>query len=242
MYEHLRYLLLQVRNEDDPMRDHEVRCFMSVLRCDREQVRVVDLLREPPSLQQIQAADVALLGGSGDYSVVEGGDWLEPALDIMVELHAISKPTFASCWGFQAMSRAMAGTVVTDLERAEVGTHELRLTDAGRRDPVFGPLGDAFFGQMGHHDIVDTLPRDAVLLASSERVTNQAFRFEGRPIYCTQFHPELDLEHLLDRVRTYPRYVEAIAQMPVDEFIRTCRESPETGPLLRRFLDEIVLA
>ena len=32
----------------------------------------------------------------------------------------------------------------------------------------------------------------AVLLATSERSENQAFHFPGVPIYCTQFHPELD--------------------------------------------------
>ena len=241
MYSSLRYLLLQVRNDEDPMREHEVRCFARFLRCAPTQVAVVDLLQRPPTSSELDEADVVLLGGSGDYSVAEGGPWLESALEAMRELHAMAKPTFASCWGFQAMARAMGGEVVKDMDRAEVGTAVVHLTAAGQDDPVFGPLGTPFDAQLGHQDIVERLPDDAVLLASTDRVANQAFRFEGRPIYCTQFHPELNRELLLDRLRTYTAYVEKIVGMPLDEFMETTRESHETQELLTRFVDEIVL-
>ena len=241
MHESLQYLLLQVRNHADPMRQHEVNCFGRFLRCSPAQIRVVDLLRQPPTAGELEAADVVLLGGSGDYSVAEGGPWLDSALESMRHLHAIATPTFASCWGFQAMAQALGGEVVKDLSRAEVGTYSIHLTPEGADDPVFGPLGPTFNAQLGHQDIVERLPPDAVLLASTQRVTNQAFRFEGRPIYCTQFHPELDRELLLDRLRTYPAYVEKIAGVPLAEFITTTRESYETQELLLRFVDEVVL-
>jgi GMP synthase (glutamine-hydrolysing) len=81
------------------------------------------------------------------------------------------------------MARAMGGEVVHDLGRAEIGTNRLWLTDAGKNDPVFGPLSDVFFGQMGHEDIVTRLPPGAVLLAFSQRVQNQAYCFPDRPIF-----------------------------------------------------------
>ena len=90
------------------------------------------------------------------------------------------------------MARALGGECVNDLPNAELGTIELTLTEAGRNDPIFGQLPVTFTGQAGHEDHVVALPPDAVLLASSPRVPEQAFRFAGRPIYCTQFHPELD--------------------------------------------------
>ena len=40
--------------------------------------------------------------------MARGGPWLPAALDAMVALHETGKPTFASCWGFQAMARALA--------------------------------------------------------------------------------------------------------------------------------------
>ncbi len=243
MLDNLRYLLLQARNADDPMRQHEVDCFARALRCAPARIGVVDLLATCPTPDQFDGVDIVLLGGSGDYSVAKGGSWLGPALDAMRKLHELAKPTFASCWGFQAMAEALGGKVVTDLARAEVGTHRVRLTAAGRDDPVFGPLaraGETFAAQMGHQDIVDRLPPDAVSLASSDRSPSQAYRFAGKPIYCTQFHPELTLETLLDRLRTYPQYVQTIAGLPYDEFVATCTESVETQDLLPRFVQAVI--
>jgi GMP synthase (glutamine-hydrolysing) len=233
---HLRYLLLQTRNSGDPMRTQEVRCFARMLECSTSAIEVFDLLSASPPAEKLQQADMVLLGGSGHYSAAGEGVWLERALDAMRDVHRLAKPTFASCWGFQAMARAMGGKCVNDLQNAEVGTIELHLTDAGRSDPLFGQLPPSFAGQAGHEDHVVELPPDAVLLASSDRVPEQAFRFEGRPIYCTQFHPELDLTALLERVMAYPEYVARIARVPFEEFMESCRQTPEANTLLRRFV------
>ena len=239
MYERLRYMLLQVRNHDDPMAGHEVECFARALRCKPAQIREFDLLAGAPSAADLKRADVVLLGGSGDYSVSKGGPWMAPALEAMRTLHETGKPTFASCWGFQAMTEALGGRVVADRDRAEVGTHAVYLTGPGREDPLFGPLaeaGESFPAQMGHEDVVDRLPDGAVLLAASA-LANQAFCFPGKPIYCTQFHPELDRATLLDRLRKYPSYIERITGLGYGEFVDTCtRESPHTDALLRRYV------
>jgi GMP synthase (glutamine-hydrolysing) len=236
----LRYLLLQTRNADDGMRAQEVRCFARALDCDVSAIDVFDLLLAAPTALRLKQADVILLGGSGHYSAAGEGVWLERALDAMREIHQLARPTFASCWGFQAMARAMGGRCVNDLPNAEVGTIELRLTDAGRADPLFGQLPATFLGNAGHEDHVVALPADALLLASSGRVAEQAYRFKGRPIYCTQFHPELDRAALIERVRAYPDYVERSAGMPYDEFVASLRETPEANSLLRRFVEMIV--
>ncbi len=240
MFPSVQYLLLQVRNAHDPMRQQEVRCFARALGCDLSQIRVWDLISGIPSQTLLDSVDVVLLGGSGDYSVAEGGPWLSEALEGMRELYTCDKPTFASCWGFQAMARALGGSVVTDLSRAELGTHLLYVTREGQHDPVFGPLGDAFLAQMGHQDIVVELPPGAVLLASSERVANQAFCFPNKPIYCTQFHPELRRNDLVERLKAYPQYVELIAGTSIAEFAETCRDTPEAEALLPRFIQHVL--
>ena len=241
----LRYLLLQTRNASDPMCAQEVRCFARMLDCQLSDIEVFDLLAAAVPGDTLQAADMVLLGGSGHYSAAsEPGrprprPWLQRALDSMREIHRISKPTFASCWGFQAMARAMGGECVHDLPNAEVGTIKLHLTDAGRSDPLFGSLPPAFAAQAGHEDHVVELPPDAVLLASSARVPEQAFHFDGKPIYCTQFHPELDRTGMLERVIAYPEYVARIARIPFDDFVHNVRETPEANSLLRRFVETI---
>ena len=231
-----RFLLLQVRNPDDPMRDHEIECFSRAFRCDRDRIAVFDLLSGVPSQQPLDEADVVLLGGSGDYSVAKGGPWLAAALEAMRKLYETRKPTFASCWGFQAMARAMGGEVITDRSQAEVGTLWLELTPEGKKDPVFGPLGDRFQVLIGHEDIVTRLPEGATLLASSATVENEAFCFDDRPIYCTQFHPELDRDGIVARISQYPAYLTLTGYDTLEAFSDATPETPETEAILRRFV------
>jgi GMP synthase (glutamine-hydrolysing) len=239
MLKKLRYLLLQIRNPDDPMRVQEVGCFAEVLHCDRQQIQVFDLLSGVPSPGQLDQVDMVMLGGSGHYSAASQGRWLELALESMRRLYEMDKPTFASCWGFQAMARALGGRVIHDPDRAELGTRPVKLTEAGRADAVFGPLGDSFLAQMGHADRVVDLPPGAIRLASTDLVENQAFCFPDRPIYCTQFHPELNRRQLLERVEAYPEYITNITGMSYAEFAATCQETAEANGLLRRFVNQI---
>lgn len=233
----LRFLLLQVRNQDDPMRGHEIACFERCFGLDFRQVEIFDLLSGAPGAAVIDAVDVVLLGGSGDYSVARGGPWLPAALDAMVGLYESSKPTFASCWGFQAMARALGGSVVTDHGRAEVGVTWFELTEAGLVDPVFAPLGPRFQAVAGHEDIVESLPPSATLLASSERVENQAFHFPGKPIYCTQFHPELDRAGLLMRIGRYPSYLPLAGATDLEHLAEMTPELDHVDGILKRFLE-----
>jgi GMP synthase (glutamine-hydrolysing) len=249
----LRYLLLQTRNAGDPMAAQEVRCFARALECEISAIGVFDLIGSAPSLDTLQHVDMLLLGGSGHYSVATyatdsngverlrpHSPWIDRVLDTLREIHRIAKPTFASCWGFQAMARAMGGECVNDVPNAEVGTIEVQLTDVGRSDPVFSILPRQFAVQAGHEDHVVQLPSDAHLLASSTRVKEQAFCFIGRPIYCTQFHPELDRASMLERVIAYPEYIARIARISFDEFVENVRETPEANSLLRRFVNHFL--
>lgn len=240
MFNKIRYLLLQVRNADDPMRAQEIGCFARSLNCEVDQILPIDLLQRVPTRGELDEHHIILIGGSGHYGAVEAAPWLDRTCDFLRELHERALPTFASCWGFQAISLAMKGQVVKDPGRAELGTHELRLSEDGKRDPLFGPLGEVFHGQMGHEDRVLKLPEDAILLASSQTNQYQAYRFSGKPIYCTQFHPELDRKHLLERLKIYPNYVKQISGLTLDELAKSCFDTPGTQELLPRFV-KIVL-
>jgi GMP synthase (glutamine-hydrolysing) len=156
-------------------------------------------------------------------------------------LYDHSKITFASCWGFQAMAKARGGEVIHDLEQAELGTTKLWLTNEGKKDKIFQHLPHTFLAQMGHEDIVKTLPLDAILLASSEKVKNEAFTFKKKPIYCTQFHPELNKNDFIKRMTRYPEYLEKILGISKMEFInKRCKNSKDTNKLILRFLQEHV--
>ena len=166
--------------------------------------------------------------------------WIDETLDLLRSLHEQSHPVFASCWGFQAMARALGGVVQRDPKRAELGTLSVSLTQEGIEDPLFGPLGRQFVAHMGHEDSVVRLPADARPLAFSERAEHQAFCFPGKPIYCTQFHPELDRTSFLGRVEAYPEYIHRIAGIPMSVFKQQCVETPAANTLLPRFIQHVV--
>ena len=232
-----KFLLLQVRDPDDAMLTQEVDCFAASLKCDKSQISVFDLLGGRPTADHFSSFDVVLLGGSGDYSVAEGGDWLPPALQAMRELHDRGIPTFASCWGFQAMAAALGGEVITDMTRAELGAVQVFLTEDGKSDPLFGILGSSFLAPMGHQDCVVKLPPNAVRLAYSTKVENQAFKIRGKPIYGTQFHPELSRSALIQRLQAYPQYVEAITGEALDAFVEKCQPD-DLQKLLHEFAQQ----
>jgi GMP synthase (glutamine-hydrolysing) len=230
----LRYLLLQVRDQIDPIRFQEIDCFVRALDCPPERLTTCDLLQHVPTPTELAKVDCLLIGGSGKYSATQDGGWLDRSFDFLRDLVEIGKPTFASCWGFQAMAKALGGRLVTDLDRAELGTLNITLTAAGRADEIFGAAA-SFPAHLGHEDIVDELPAGLTHLASSALVHHQAFKVPDKPIYATQFHPELRVDCFLDRVRAYPEYVTKIAGIPIDEFLHSCYETPHANSLLQRF-------
>jgi len=237
-HEKLNYLLLQIRDIDDPIRSREVDSFSQSLGCEASRITCGDLLQGPPSLVVIRRHDVVFIGGSGRYSATSDEPWLHRTLDFLRELFESGTAVFASCWGFQAFSRALGGTVVRDSQHAELGTRSVSLTTAGKSDPVFGSLDKEFLAQMGHEDSVTILPENATLLAVSDRA-NQAIGFADRPVYATQFHSELNRDGLLERVRTYPNYIQKITGETLDEFDRRCQDTPAASSLMRRFVEHI---
>ena len=80
-----------------------------------------------------------------------------------------------------------------------------------------------------------------MLLASSERTEVQAWTLPGKPIYCTQFHPELNLSQLLDRLRHYPKYIKRITGLDYDTFVeRMCTDARDTEDMLLRFVQHVL--
>ncbi len=233
----LKYLLLQIRDADDPIRPQEIVSFARALGCSEADISALDLLEERLTAARLDAVDAVLIGGSGNYSAAGQSEWLEGVMSDLRQLHAQRKPTFASCWGFQALGRALGGRCIHDPQHAELGTIDLTLTDDGKTDPLFGKLDDPFSGLAGHEDHVVELPAEAILLASSDTVTNQAFKFPDTLIYCTQFHPELELPAFLQRIDAYPQYVERIAGTTFENFSDSCQDTPQSRQLLHGFAE-----
>jgi GMP synthase (glutamine-hydrolysing) len=235
----MRILLLQARNEEDPMRHAERRSFADKTGLQLDQIVPHDLLTGPPGLGALETHDALMVGGSGDYYVSNRSlPHFDAQVDFLREVVDRGYPMFASCFGFQILVAALGGEVTYDPESMEVGTYRLEVSKAGREDPLMGRLPVTFDAQMGRKDRASRLPAGVINLASSERNPHQALRVPGKPIWATQFHPELDLETNLER---FFRYLEGYAELLSPEEQRLAaenfRESPHTEELLPGFLD-----
>ncbi|MEO1269304.1 MAG: type 1 glutamine amidotransferase [Myxococcota bacterium] len=241
-----RIALLQARLPSDPILHQEVDCFVHQTGLPRDAFRLVNLTQDDLSdPQTLTDADVVMVGGSGEFSVVQSGfAWHEPMLELMREVVRRGLPMFASCFGHQALAQALGGTLRRDHEGGgEIGTLEVALTAAGRADQVFGQLPERFPAQLGHLDEVTVLPTGAINLASSAKCAVQAIRMEGTSIISTQFHPELTMEAELERWLSYISNYKSAEETPAEAEARaraTCTPSPDSSRLLRIFLrDEL---
>ena len=237
----LSILLLQARKPDDPVKEDERRSFARRTGLDPDQFVSFNLLERPPTMADFRAHDAVMVGGSGDFYVSRRDlPHHDATVEAMGELVETETPTFASCFGFQLLVAALGGEIVHDPECAEVGTYQVRLTDAGRQDPLFGSLPPHFMAQMGRKDRAASLPDRALHLAGSELCPYHALRIPGAPIWGTQFHPELNREENLARFRRYrDSYARNLSEEALEQAYQGFAASPESETLIPRFLQLI---
>jgi GMP synthase-like glutamine amidotransferase len=105
-----------------------------------------------------------------------------PRHDDLVRLFKLIRrqkvPSFNICYSMQLFSVVHGGTVVKNSAGKEVGFLEVRPTAEGKSDPVIGPVGP-YTTLQWHGDVVEELPRGAILLASSRKTKNQTAVLDG---------------------------------------------------------------
>jgi len=117
--------------------------------------------------------------------------WLAPERRWLAAAVEAGLAVLGVCLGAQQLAAALGAEVVTG-PAPEVGTGEVTLTPEGLDDPVLGPDGPRLAAVHWHGDTF-AIPDGAVRLASSDRYSNQAFRYGDRA-YGLQFHVEVDRE------------------------------------------------
>ncbi len=231
-----RFRLLQAREADEPVRVEEQIAFAARLGCSPDAIEPFDLLQgRCPVDEIVEGVDAVLVGGSGRFSVLDDAPWLPPFVEAMGGLADRQFPTFASCFGFQALVLALGGTVITDADHSEVGTYAITLTEAGRADPLFAQMPETFDAQLGHKDRATEAPPGAIHLAGSERCPVQAIRV-GERVYATQFHPELtDADNRHRFMRYLAEYQTSLHREDLSLEHMPSWPSPHADALLGRF-------
>jgi GMP synthase-like glutamine amidotransferase len=147
----------------------------------------VDLKETVPDLRDYDAVICA----GGEYGPKEFDD---PIFDVererMMEALEANVPILGICLGHQLLAYWLGGEVRPG--KWEVGWLPIEVNEAGLSDPVLADLGETFYGFLWHGDEITRLPKEAVLLASSERCPVQVYRLGERPVWGLQFNPQYD--------------------------------------------------
>lgn len=193
----------------------------------------------------LATADGVIFGGSGEFDFDGARTDDDPArltahairdrVRPFVEyLFANAIPTLGICFGHQIIGEIMGAKVVSDPLQKKVGTHEVRLCEEGKEDPLLSASPESFNGQYGHKDSLSTLPTGAVLLAEAPNCRYSALRY-GSNIYTLQFHPELTADEVVRKFANSPGYLpEGVSAESLT------RPSKEASALLPRFVNLIV--
>ena len=97
-------------------------------------------------------------------------------------------PLLSICYGAQYLAHFYGGNVKSSNAR-EYG--RANLSNINSEDPFFKdvPLDTQVW--MSHGDTIEKLPKNSVLLASTQNIKNAAFRIKNEITYGIQFHPEV---------------------------------------------------
>jgi len=236
------FLFLGTRPEDDVAESE----YVAVLRCaglDERDVRRVRLERDELGHVDLDDWSGIVLGG-GPFNISDPADTKSAVQHrVEAELRGLALlvveadfPFFGACYGIGTLG-SLRGGVVDRTHGEPIGAVEVTKTEAGRLDPLLGPLPDAFEVFLGHKEAVSRLPDGAVLLASSATCPVQAFRI-GERVYATQFHPELDVDGLCLRIDAY-RHHGYFDPSQAEEVMALARTAVVTEPprLLARFVE-----
>lgn len=106
-------------------------------------------------------------------------------------------PILGICAGHQFMARHFGGRVQPS-ELPEFG--KVELTICTEDDPLFKGVSKKSIVWESHNDEVTVLPNDFTKLAESDNCKIQAMRYNKKPFYGLQFHPEVEHTQFGDKI------------------------------------------
>lgn len=236
------FLFLATRSEDEAA-DDEYRAMLQYAQLDETSLGRHRLERE--SLPSISLDDWSgiIVGGSPftNSDPVEKKTAVQLRVErelacLLDEVVPRDFPFLGACYGIGTLGLHQ-GALVDGTYGEPVSRVHIEVTEAGRQDPLFETLPDAFEAYVGHKEAITQLPPHAVNLASSATCPVQAFRV-GRNVYATQFHPELDCQGIAVRVDAYLNhgYFEPVEGEQVKAMGRE-RDVPYAPVVLQRFVE-----
>ena len=113
-------------------------------------------------------------------------------------------PVFGSCWGLQVLTVAAGGVVRKNPKGREIGFgRRIKLTEPGRKHPMYVGKPEVFNAPTVHLDEVETVAPGTTVLATNEvsDVQSAEIRVNGAVAWGVQYHPEYPLREIAAIVR-----------------------------------------
>jgi GMP synthase (glutamine-hydrolysing) len=162
-----------------------------------------DVSAAMPEGQALEGYDGIAITGSGLH-VYSGAPEVTRQIELVRAALDTGTPIFGSCWGLQVLTAAAGGSVRRNPKGREIGFgRRIRLTDAGRKHPMYAGKADVFNAPTVHLDEVETLAPGMTVLASNDvsQVQSAEIRSARGAAWGVQYHPEYPLHELAVIVR-----------------------------------------
>lgn len=205
-----KILILQMRPEDETC-ESEFEAILKVGQIKREEAEQIRVERLEKFELDLSRYSAIIAGGSPfdvssrDYkkSVVQKN--VEAFFsDLFDQLIPRDLPFLGICSGNGLLGNYF-GTNISRRYGEQIGSVTINLNEEADNDDLLLGLPKEFTALVGHKEACDTVPENAVLLASSATCPVQMFRVKNN-IYATQFHPEGDEEEFILRIKVYKNH------------------------------------
>ncbi len=235
-----RILILQMRPEDATA-DSEFEAILRVSGLDPEEVHRVRLEQGIPDIK-LKDYSAVIAGGSPfdvttpSYAKSETQKSVETFFDRLFEEIIPADFPFLGCCSGNGLLGKFCGVPISNTFSEPIGSVMISVTHDGEKDPLLTGLPESFLARVGHKEACDSIPENAVLLATSEPCPVQMFRIK-KNIYATQFHPEADAHEFVLRIKTYKDYG-YFHPDEADELIEAAQkiQTPIPKEILKRFV------
>ena len=236
------FLLLSTR-EIDVIANEEYDSVLRYSGLTRDQLTRIRLEQAP--MPEIQLSDYSgIIVGGSPYNSSDPTESKSPTqIRVEAELSALlddivaqDYPFLGACYGVGTLGIHQGG-VVDRTYGEPVSTTTIEITAEGRDDPLLAGIPNTFDAFVGHKEALSTPPPHATVLATSARCPVQMFRVKSN-VYATQFHPELDSESIVHRLRVY-QHSGYFPPEELDSLILEVAQGkvPHSGKVLRTFVE-----
>ena len=196
-----------------------------------------------PLPEDLQSTDLLIImgGPQSPATTLEECPWFDAQAEMRLIGRAIEagKTVIGVCLGSQLIGEALGAAFCHSPEK-EIGTFPVRLTEAGKANPLFEDFGHELNVGHWHNDMPGLTPQ-AKVLAYSEGCPRQIVQY-GERIYGFQCHMELTpevVELLIEHSQNDLRRAAEFRFVETAEKLRS-HDYQEMNQVLFSFLDKLV--